>query len=114
MLVGVIPLLKLPKGNKMNSLMVTNVNGRKFDARVVDTNDNYGLNDGLVNEDDPMVEFYDMGSDNFPNGQFVSRYYVSTITEDDGSYGLNLDGGVPEWSIDGQAMVKVVKFLNLI
>ena len=98
----------------MNSLMVTNVNGRKFDARVVDTNDNYGLNDGLVNEYAPMVEFYDMGASNFPNGQFVSRYYVSTITEDDGSCGIDLDYGIPEWSIDGPALVKVVKFLKLI
>ena len=91
----------------MNSLMVTNVNGRKFDARVVDTNDNYGLNDGLVNEDDPMVEFYDMGSSNFPNGQFVSRYYVSTIVEDENRLiqnGLNLDGGIAKWSLTGDQM----------
>jgi hypothetical protein len=41
-------------------------------------------------------------------GQFVSSYYISTFLEGDWKRergrGLNLNGGVPEWSITGQTM----------
>ena len=93
----------------MSNLSVVNTEGRKFEVRIVDTGDNYGLNNCLVNDSDPMVEFWDMNT--FPEGQFVSRYYVSTILEDE-SGGLNLDGGVPEWFIDGSAMSPVYDFLK--
>lgn len=41
-------------------------------------------------------------------GQFVSSYYISTFLEGnwkrERGRGLNLNGGVPEWSITGQTM----------
>lgn len=97
----------------MSSLNVVNSKGRKFKVCVIDTGDRYGLNNCLVNYGDPMVEFWDMFT--FPDeGQFVSRYYVDTILEDDGDgvSGLNLDNGEPVWSIDASTMLEVVNFLK--
>lgn len=54
----------------------------------------------------PLVEFYDVSQDpaKFPEGQFVTRYYMSTLLGMDSigdSIGemsaLGLDGGVPNW-----------------
>ena len=75
-------------------------------------------------EADPLVEFYDADAsfnDGPKNigmklGQFVSRYYMSTLMNDgdpigDG-HGFCLDGGVPKWVIEGAAMKRVARFLN--
>ena len=101
-------------------------------ARLVCKGDNYGLNHCLEhNESDPLVEFYDMDSvaaqkmresDNLQMryeaqeyGQFVSRYYLSTLNETDWSKssGLNLDGGVDRWSVSGGYMDQVMFMFNL-
>jgi hypothetical protein len=62
---------------------------------------------------DPLVEFYDARhpfdrlSDNV-SAQFISRYYLSTLTEGlvkGGTiHGLDLDGGVPSWTANGETM----------
>ena len=92
-----------------NDTMIT-VN--KFNVRVVNIGDKYGLNDCLVNNKAPIVEFYDSrftkGAD---RGQFVSRYYVSTIL-DGSDCGLCLDGGVPDWTVSAQDMDAVRDFLK--
>ena len=93
-----------------NSLSVVNAQSRKFDVRIVATGDNYGLDDCLINDDAPLVEFWDM--DVFEKGQFVSRYYVETIAEMEYGVGLNLDGGVDEWSIDASTMKDVIDWLK--
>lgn len=58
----------------------------------------------------PLVEFYDVSQDpaKFPEGQFVSRYFMSTLLGMDSigdSIGemsaFGLDGGVPDWTIRG-------------
>ena len=67
----------------------------------------------------PMVEFYDLEARErnpleWPVGQFVTRYYMSTLMNLDGRNpecaageglehrnSLVLDGGVPSWRIDG-------------
>mgnify|MGYP000588343828 CR=1 FL=1 len=58
----------------------------------------------------PLVEFYDVSQDpaKFPEGQFVTRYYMSTLLGMDSigdSIGemsaFGLDGGVPDWTIRG-------------
>lgn len=87
------------------SILLTNSNGLKFNAVI--------MYDGL------KVEFYD---DRFKGilfdpefGQFVSRYYIETLTRDSASLklnGLNLDGGIDEWSIDSDAMKEFFKFLK--
>lgn len=64
----------------------------------------------------PLVEFYDMTQDpaRFPEGQFVSRYYMSTLLGMDDSendigemFRLGLNGGVPSWTIEGADLREV-------
>jgi hypothetical protein len=89
----------------------------KFNVRVVNKGDKYGLNNVLThNEDKPLVEFYDVRYPHTEFGQFVSRYYVSTILGDDGygpkDSGLNLHGGVPEWTVSERHMDIVRAYLK--
>lgn len=88
--------------------------GRRFTAKIVDVGDRYGRNKCLTNDGDPMVEFYDAtyaGNPGFDaEGQFVSRYYIATILGRDG-FGLDLDGGIPVWTIDAEAMTEVRAWL---
>lgn len=96
--------------------VITNDAGRRFLVRVVRKGERYGLNDKLVHdggasigkENDPLIEFYDLTHcDKFgPRGQFVSRYYASTLATHNG--GLTLDGGCHVWSVDARAMQPVI------
>lgn len=104
----------------MNATTVTNDEGRTFTVRIVRNGDNYGRNKCLTHDDqDALVEFYDAtyaGQDGFDaEGQFASRYYASTLIEDQDritNLGLGLDGCVPEWDIDGDTMGEVMFFLD--
>ena len=72
----------------------------------------------------PLVEFYDMSQDPvlFPGGQFVSRYYMSTLLGMDGdtplsemvskNWSFGLDGGVPSWTVAGTDLQNVTDWLN--
>ncbi|RLF56017.1 MAG: hypothetical protein DRN27_10025 [Thermoplasmata archaeon] len=93
-------------------LKITTDKMHKFGVRIVNTGDHYGLNDVLVNDGDPLVEFWDHTT--FEEGQFVSRYYVKTILDHEYGHDLNLDGGIPEWSIDANSMTTIVGWLNFI
>jgi hypothetical protein len=87
----------------------------KFNVRVVNTGDSYGRFDCLVNKDEPMVEFYDSRYNHesgMGRGQFVSRYFVSTILGGEYPNGLCLDGGVPEWSVSAEGMKQVINFIK--
>ena len=83
----------------------------KFNVRIVNKGDKYGLNDCLVNDEKPMVEFYDTRYPHTQYGQFVSRYYVETIL-DGSECGLCLDGGVPSWTVSAEDMKTVRNFLK--
>ena len=90
----------------------------KWNVRIVNTGDNYGLNMCLLNVKAPMVEFYDVRYRHTPYGQFVSRYYISTILSQDsrgGEYsnGLCLDGRVPAWHVSAEDMQQVITFLKV-
>ena len=87
-----------------------------FTLRVVGRGDSYGRDMLLTHEgEDPLVEFYDRrwSFDTDPDGtmlgQFVSRYYLSTLLDVnfDGKSafdtGITLDGGT-EWRVDAQSM----------
>ena len=100
---------------------VTNDQGRKFNVRIVRKGDAYGLRDCLTHDDDkPLVEFYDatVNPARFgERGQFVSRYYVDTLTGRDGlgrdlrdGGGLSLCGGVPVWTLDDEAAAQAVEW----
>jgi hypothetical protein len=90
--------------------------GRVFALRVVNQGDAYGRN-GCMTHDEaaPMVEFYDTTyagecPDIFTGhlGQFVSRYYVSTLMDTDPTRALALDGGIPEWTVTADSLAQVL------
>ena len=85
-----------------------------FNVKILETGDAYGLDDVLT-ADAPMIEFYDPRYDFTPLGQFVSRYYLSTL-EDDREVlcerGLCLDGGVPAWNVSGQQMAEILETID--
>lgn len=87
----------------------------KFNVRIVNTGDKYGRNDCLVNNKEPMVEFYDArfsDRDFDGRGQFVSRYYISTLSSSQYPNGLCLDGGIPDWSVSADGMKQVLEFIQ--
>lgn len=87
----------------------------KFNVRLVNTGERYGRDDCLVNDKAPMVEFYDSRytDPSFgERGQFVSRYYVSTLLERPHHVGLCLDGGIPEWSVSAEGMQQVLEYIQ--
>ena len=85
----------------------------KFNVRIVNKGEKYGLNDCLTNNKAPMIEFYDSRYQGCEGrGQFVSRYYTSTILDGEYANGLSLDGGIPAWSVSADGMKQVVEFLH--
>lgn len=63
-----------------------------YNVRIVKPGDRYGLKDCLVNDKgEELVEFYDSRYMHTERGQFVSRYYLSTLLERDKDVGLMLD-----------------------
>lgn len=85
--------------------------GRAFTMRLVTKGQGYGRDLACIHEkDEPLIEFYDAhnkytGEKGAEFGQFVSRYYLKSLTSD-GRFdtGLCLDGGVPVWTIDRAGM----------
>jgi hypothetical protein len=88
-------------------------NGVPFTARYLFAGDAYGRT-GAFTTKEPMVEFYDAryrrpesDSPLFTEyGQFVSSYYVSTLNEHSAGVGLDLQGDVPSWKLDGRTFDK--------
>jgi len=103
-----------------------NPHERSFAVVVVAQGDQYGRDNCLTHDKpDPMVEFYDTkyaGKEGFaPHGQFVSRYYLTTLLGLDGfgsgpTTGLGLDGGSSGWYVERDelraALSAVVKRLG--
>lgn len=83
--------------------------GKTWAARVIRKGDRYGLDDCLIHDKpNSMVEFYDTN-----NGeQFVSRYYTKTIMDIANGAGLLMDGGTPQWSLDGGSVAIVKEWLK--
>jgi hypothetical protein len=87
----------------------------KFNVRMVFKNEGYGIDDSVIHDKDrPLVEFYD-NRHGTGRGQFVSRYYASTLMESENrDCGLSLHGGVPEWTVSAEEMVAVRKYIKLL
>ena len=83
----------------------------RFNTKIINTGDRYGRADCLTNDGAPMIEFYDPRYQHTPIGQFVTRYYVSTILERD-SGGLALQGDVPEWTVSAYDMAEIRVWLR--
>jgi len=84
----------------------------RFNTKIIGTGDRYGRADCLTNESGPMIEFYDPRYQHTPLGQFVSRYYISTILKDDSWGGLALQGDVPEWTVSAADMAEIRVWLR--
>lgn len=98
-------------------LDVTATNGVPF--RVVllldGKSDNFPAVGKWMGGGSPLVEFYDLRYRNVrgftPDGQFVSRYYLEALVGRDERYGLDLQGDVPNWTIDAATMRTVAAWL---
>lgn len=87
-----------------------------FNVRVVLPGDKYGRDDCFTLEEgeEALVEFYDGTQDPAKfgdRGQFVARYFASTITNTP-DQGLNLHGGVPSWFVSQENMRRVKAYLQ--
>ncbi len=79
--------------------------------RIVEPGDTYGKNMCLTNTaTEAYIEFYDTYCDHTDFGQFVSRYYKSTIMAHEG--GLRIDSAVPEWNVSYKLIERVKKWLT--
>lgn len=105
--------------SKDKVMQVTNDIGITFNVRLVFQGETYGRRGCLIHDKkDPLVEFYDTRYDfeDFDGlGQFVSRYYLSTLLERDtdfegGSYGLQLDGGSDNWYVTSENMDEILSW----
>jgi len=106
--------------------------GVRWCVRIVFEGDGYGLKHCLTHDEtEPMIEFYDMDSEARMKmirtgdkteaylaeeyGQFVGRYYLSSLKFDEilngktltdwSKHGLNLHGGEDRWSVSSAFMV---------
>lgn len=87
-----------------------------FNVRIVSKGEAYGRDDCLTHDgDDALVEFYDAKADPTKfgqRGQFVSRYFTTTLLSVVFPHGIQLEGGVPEWSISPQGMREVKRYIR--
>lgn len=109
-----------------NVVSVKAENGITFNVRRVNQGDKYGLDNCLTHKDEkPMIEFYDsrysFHSDEHGNmlGQFISRYFLENllfnfVTEKprQDHEGICLDGGIPDWCMDGAALSSALNQLK--
>lgn len=97
-------------------LRIENAFGRAFNVRVVGTGDRYGRDDCLVNEKEPLVEFYDASQsvEKFgPRGQFVSRYKLSTLRRSaEEGRGIALRGAVFAWQVSASNVAEAVEYAS--
>lgn len=106
---------------------VTNASGRPFHVVLVKPGDCYGRYDELTHEGtEPLVEFWDASYAEDPRftlgrGQFVSRYYLSTLTGADGMgtprpaiEGLRFCGHDPVWRVTGENVVAAIAAVRAI
>lgn len=102
--------------SSLNILQVVNNSGIPFNVRFLKKGEKYGRSNKLIHqEEEPLVEFYDARyiSPEFGMfGQFISRYYVSTLLKDEEDYALILDGGVKDWVLSSENVKQVKQWLN--
>lgn len=96
-------------------LRVINADGRAFNVRVLQPGDKFGMDDCLTHEGETVIEFYDAtyeGARFGPRGQFVSRYYVSSLDTDwiRKGTGLDLHGGEPVWKLTAENVTAALEY----
>ena len=86
---------------------IDNERSQPWTIRIVEEGDKYGRDDCLTYEN----LFDEQASDGTMMGQFVSRYYISTIMDGKGG-GMNLMGYEPKWQIESLAMDSVRDYIQ--
>lgn len=99
----------------------------KWTIRIIEPGDQYGLDDCLTHGKDflgttrdidhefygPMVEFFDPDGKQTILGQFVSRYYITTLLDPKWkNCGLDLEGGSAKWSVPWEMMNDIRSYLK--
>lgn len=106
----------------------------KWRVHLVEPGEGYGVDNNVIYSPEeaskygmnlPMVEFYDTSQDplRFPGGQFVSRYYASTLlglvrwgddirVSSKNGIGLDLMGYEPSWKVSSEELGKVGAWLE--
>ena len=78
-----------------------------FTVSVVEGEKYLEVNNWVKKFGDKFIEFYDRRYLNGKHGQFISRYYLSTLLENESSLarvGLDLYSGQESWSISPSGM----------
>jgi hypothetical protein len=103
----------------VNKTLKFQLDGIPFAVKIVKKGERYGLGGCLVHDqEDELVEFYDgryAGKTGFdPEGQFICRYYVTTLLTREWFNGLLLDTGESssEWRLTGDEMSIVDTWLR--
>lgn len=89
----------------------TAANGVSFTYKLIKVGDKYGATNSLINDKEDMIEFYDYRHKHTNHGQFITRYYISTMGEhlDDSDHaGLDLYGSVEAWTIDFDTLCNIM------
>ena len=63
---------------------------------------------------DNLIEFYDARYNHTPNGQFISRYFLKTLTDNPDSirqHGLNLYASIKDWAINPRTMSMILDWI---
>lgn len=94
----------------MRTLTIIAANGVKF--TVLDLQPGEFGAFSAARSEQRQVEFYDAHYRFTQWGQFVTRYNADQITGKDRSRGLDLDGGVPAWSIDAKTYRTIQAWLK--
>lgn len=101
----------------MRSMTIRDTNRRPWRVVMLHRGDRYGRDDCLVHHgDEPLVEFWDLANagETMPDeGQFVSRYYLSTMLEHEEGLGLCLQGDVPAWTLSAPVTDLIIAWLAL-
>lgn len=106
----------------------------KWRVHLVQPGSHYGANNNVIYQPEdaekygmnlPLVEFYDTSQDpvNFPGGQFVGRYYASTLlgldtfgddirVSAENGIGFALDASIPSWRVSPEELGKIGEWLG--
>ena len=96
-------------------IKVINDGERPWVVRLVFEGDKFGLDFQLVHSGPPLLEFYDARYESTPFGQFVSRYFVTTLVNGGArraAEGLQLDGSSIDRCISSEALSRVLAWAD--
>jgi hypothetical protein len=121
-----IPIMGAGRGGgreKARTITVTNREGvapwagRGFTFEVVRKGERYGRQRQAIHEQaEPLIVCYDATYAGHPGheelGQLTGgKYYLTTLLEREAGVGLDVHGGVPEWTVEAEAMDVVGQWL---